>query len=215
MSRFVLDALQPRLHLSASPHAGATPAGRLNLNDNDLIVDYDGSVAENTIRQYVGDGRANGSTSGIFSTPGTTVDDRVLAVVDWGTDPSTIVGKYTYFGDADLDGQVTSDDYVVIDSNLGTGDSWIQGDFNMSNTVTGDDYLAIDANLGKGTPTPLAFAALKEEMVAAHVAMFGEEYLVKLAEVEANGFEVVPEPGALSLLGLGAFGVLARRRRSA
>ena len=100
-------------------------------------------------------------------------------------------------------------------ASLGTGDSWIQGDFNMSNTVTGDDYLAIDANLGKGTPDPLAFAELKDAMVEQHVAMFGEEYLAKLADVEANGFEVVPEPGALSLLGLGAVGLLGRRRRRA
>jgi hypothetical protein len=129
-------------------------------------------------------------------------------------DSSTIVGKYTYFGDANLDGRVTGDDYLAVDSNLGTGNSWIQGDFNMSTTVTGDDYLAIDANLGKGTPNPLALAELKADMVAQHVAMFGEEYLVKLADVEANGFEVVPEPGALSLIGLGAIGLLGRRRRS-
>ena len=45
--------------------------------------------------------------------------------------------------------------------------------------------------------------------------MFGEEYLVKLAEVEANGFEVVPEPGALSLIGVAAMSMLSRRRRRA
>jgi hypothetical protein len=44
--------------------------------------------------------------------------------------------------------------------------------------------------------------------------MFGEEYLVKLAEVEANGFTTaVPEPGAVSVLGMGIFGLLGRRRR--
>jgi hypothetical protein len=34
---------------------------------------------------------------------------------------------------------------------------------------------------------------------------------VKLAEVEANAFEVVPEPGALSLIGLSAVGLFGRR----
>ena len=110
---------------------------------------------------------------------------------------------------------MTGDDYLNVDANLGTGDTWLEGDFNMSGTTTGDDYLAIDANLGKGTANPLAFAELKEEMVAAHVAMFGEEYLVKLAQAEAEGFgaSVVPEPGALSLVGLGATALLGRRRR--
>ena len=152
-------------------------------------------------------------------------DDVVLAVADnafWGRtifnnvniNTATVVGNYTYFGDANLDGKGTGDDYLNVDANLGSGDSWLEGDFNMSGVTTGDDYLAIDANLGKGTSNPLAFAELKEEMVAAHVAMFGEEYLVKLAQVEAEGFgAVVPEPEALSLIGLGAIGLLRRRRR--
>jgi hypothetical protein len=126
------------------------------------------------------------------------------------------VGKYTYFGDANLDGKVTGDDYVSVDANLGTGDSWLEGDFNMNGVTTGDDYVAIDANLGQGTTTPLAYAELKDEMVAAHVAMFGEEYLVLLAQAEAEGFgaSVVPEPTVISLVGLGALGLLGRRRRT-
>ena len=54
-------------------------------------------------------------------------------------------------------------------------------------------------------------------MVAPHVAMFGEEYLVLLAQAEAEGFgaSVVPEPAAISLIGLGAVGLLGRRRAAA
>jgi hypothetical protein len=65
--------------------------------------------------------------------------------------------------------------------------------------VTGDDYLAIDANLGKGTSTPFAWGELKQEMVALHAAMFGEEYLTKLADVEANGFTTCPRASLLQL----------------
>ena len=111
---------------------------------------------------------------------------------------------------------MTGDDYVSVDANLGTGDSWLEGDFNMNGVTTGDDYVAIDANLGKGTPNPLAFAELKEEMVAAHVAMFGEGYLVLLAQAETDGFgaSVVPEPGAMGLLGMAAaLGLRQVRRR--
>jgi hypothetical protein len=202
-------------------------SGKLDLSDNDLIVDYTGASVEGQVRQWVKAGRTPGSASGIFVTPGTPDDDKALAVADnaaWGKssfnginiDADTVVGKYTYFGDANLDGKVTGDDYLNVDANLGTGDSWLEGDFNMSGVTTGDDYLAIDANLGKGTADPLAFAELKEEMVALHVAMFGEEYLVKLAQAEAEGFgaSVVPEPAAMSLIGLGAIGLLGRRRRT-
>ena len=156
------------------------------------MLDYDpavppaGPTYEETVRQLVRDGRVAGAVRGIFSTPGNPDDDVVLAVADtgaWGktefngvtVDTTTVVGKYTYFGDANLDGKVTGDDYVSVDANLGTGDSWLEGDFNMNGQTTGDDYVAIDANLGKGTANPLAFAELKEEMVALHAAMFGEE----------------------------------------
>ncbi len=200
--------------------------GTLNLNDNDLIVDYTGTSPYAAIKNHVVTGRNTG-TSGIITTA-TALNDTVLAVVDnaqFGRtsfngipiDATTIIGKYTFFGDGNLDGKVTGDDYVTVDANLGrTNAQWIHGDFNFSGTVTGDDYVAIDANLGKGTPNALAYVELKEEMVAAHVAMFGEEYLVKLAAAEADGFgaSVVPEPAAISLVGLGALGLLGRRRRT-
>src|SRR5687768_16195689 len=220
------------------PNGGATgvsvldtltidPSAKLDLTDNDLIIDYDsaGTSPENAIRQHVKNARVTGATSGIFSTPGSPDDDKVLAVADnaaWGKssfnganiDASTVVGKYTYFGDANLDGKVTGDDYLNVDANLGTGDTWLEGDFNMNGVTTGDDYLAIDANLGKGTADPLAFAELKEEMVALHVAMFGEEYLVKLAAADAEGFgaSVVPEPAGLAITLL--LGWTTRRRRA-
>jgi len=177
------------------------------------------------IRQWVRDGRASGGTHGIVTTLGTPADDKVLAVIDnaeWGKasfngitiDTSSVVGKYTYFGDANLDGMVTGDDYLAVDAGLGTGTSWLDGDFNLDNVVTGDDYLAVDANLGKGTATPLTWAALKDEMAALHASMFGEPYLEKLADVEANGFATaVPEPAAFSLVGLAAGAVAGRSRK--
>jgi len=75
-----------------------------------------------------------------------------------------VVGKYTYFGDANFDGQVTGDDYTIIDSNLNTtpasGIEWLSGDMNLDGIVTGDDYTTIDSNLGLGTGNPLSASAL-------------------------------------------------------
>ena len=188
---------------------------RLDLSDNDVLVDYAGASPYHTLRGYIRSGA-------IIS--GTSTGDTVLALADnvdtnrtsfagVSIDTSTIIGKYTYYGDANLDGKVTGDDYLNVDANLGTGDSWLKGDFNYDGVTTGDDYLAIDANLGKGTTSPLAYAALKEEMVAAHAALFGEEYLAKLAIAEAEGMGAfVPEPAGLAIFALGA--TLLKRRRS-
>jgi GH25 family lysozyme M1 (1,4-beta-N-acetylmuramidase) len=196
--------------------------GRLDLNDNDLLVDYDGASPYAQINQWALAGRAGGS--GIMSTAalnsgGTTVI-AVADNVDLGRtshdglfiDTSTIIAKYTYFGDANLDGTVTGDDYVALDSWIGRGSKWVHGDFNGDGIVSGDDYVAVDSNLGAGTEAAPELAALKAEMVALHVDMFGDDYLLKLADFEANGFAAVPEPGSIGLAAIASLTLLRRRR---
>jgi hypothetical protein len=62
--------------------------------------------------------------------------------------------KYTYNGDANLDGRVNADDYFRIDSGfLAQLDdpTWRDGDFNYDGTINADDYFLIDsAFLGQG-----------------------------------------------------------------
>ena len=93
-------------------------------------------------------------------------DNALVGASEWNgrtISASAIVGKYTFFGDLNLDGQVTGDDYTVIDANLDTtplaGLSWLSGDANLDGIVTGDDYTVIDANLGSGVGNPLTPAA--------------------------------------------------------
>nr|MBA2706228.1 hypothetical protein [Gemmatimonadaceae bacterium] len=133
-------------------------AAELDLNDNDLIIDS-GSFL--TVRSRVIEGFAG--TSGITSSPndGSQIlalfDNSLVGKSEWNGEPvpaGAIIGKYTRFGDVNLDGQVTGDDYAVIDSNLNTepvaGLAWLSGDANLDGLVTGDDYTVIDSNLGLG-----------------------------------------------------------------
>jgi hypothetical protein len=114
-----------------------------------------------------------GNTTGIISS--TSDGSQILALFDnslvgaseWAGQPigaNAVVGKYTYFGDANLDGQVTGDDYTVVDANLNTdpaaGLEWLSGDANLDGIVTGDDYTVIDANLGLGVGNPLTRSQL-------------------------------------------------------
>jgi hypothetical protein len=77
--------------------------------------------------------------------------------------------KYTYFGDSDLDGAVTTNDYFQIDNGfLNSRTGWINGDFDYDGAVTTIDYFAIDnAFLNQGAP--LVPAAASTEPLAASV----------------------------------------------
>ncbi len=153
--------------------------GTLDLNDNDLVVN---SGVFSAIQQMVFDGYSaapNTAKTGIVSTTsqaggGNTIlllfDNALVGATEWpaGSGQSiganAVVGKYTYFGDTNLDGQVTGDDYGAIDANLGRtglnpGIAVLAGDTNFDNQVTGDDYAAVDSNLGLGVANPLAAAS--------------------------------------------------------
>ena len=67
-----------------------------------------------------------------------------------------VLVMYTYGGDANLDGQITGDDYFQIDSGFPAGATgWFSGDFNYDRVINVDDYFIIDSNFTKqGAPFP-------------------------------------------------------------
>jgi hypothetical protein len=73
-----------------------------------------------------------------------------------GIDANSILVKYTYDGDANLDGRINADDYFRIDSTFlaqPQNPTFEQGNFNYAGRVDADDYFLIDsAFLGQGAP---------------------------------------------------------------
>jgi hypothetical protein len=73
-------------------------------------------------------------------------------------DDTTTLLKYTYVGDANLDGQVDALDYERID--LAIGNTGVlgtaQGDLNYDGNVDALDYEQVDLNIGNGVGSPLA-----------------------------------------------------------
>src|SRR5205085_929124 len=99
------------------------PAAALDLNDNDLVMNY-GTLPNpfTTIRDYVFAGYSSSpdaTKTGIISSAGQTAGNTILALIDnslvgagdWPLgsgrtiDANAVIGKYTYFGDMDFDGQ--------------------------------------------------------------------------------------------------------------
>ncbi|HEX8520667.1 MAG TPA: hypothetical protein VF669_00340, partial [Tepidisphaeraceae bacterium] len=82
----------------------------------------------------------------------TLFDPSALGLEEWdgmGIDATTIVGKYTIFGDADLDGTVTGQDREIVMAKMGKeGHAFWEGDMNLDGVVTTEDLLAVDSNMG-------------------------------------------------------------------
>jgi GH35 family endo-1,4-beta-xylanase len=132
------------------------PGAVLDLADNDLVVN---SSSFTSIKAMATQGLIT-SSSATESQMLALFDNALVGLSEWEgltISGSAIVGKYTFFGDANIDGQVTGDDYTVVDANLNTdppvGLECLRGDMNLDGVVTGDDYTTIDARLGLGVGT--------------------------------------------------------------
>jgi hypothetical protein len=137
---------------------------KLDLNDNEIIVDYTGPTPAAAIGDFIRSGRNDGfwtgggliSTSAKNNPQGNTtlglLESADFAFHNGGTfvtgespDATAVLVKYTYYGDTDFNGFVDGDDYARADNGFNTGlGGWINGDFDFGGWVDGDDYALID-----------------------------------------------------------------------
>jgi hypothetical protein len=151
--------------------------GKLDLTDNDLIVKSGaiGTVAGTTYNGVSGlvqkgynggawngaggivTSQSNASLANHITTLGTATASQVLGIASGATgvwNGETVAGtailvKYTYVGDADLNGKINGDDYFLIDSHVsatGANVAYRNGDFNYNGKVDGDDSFFLDSN---------------------------------------------------------------------
>ncbi len=95
---------------------------------------------------------------------------------------SDILVKFTYFGDATLDGTVASTDYSRIDYGyLEHLTGWLNGDFNNDGIVNGSDYTLIDNAFNTQG------ASLAAQIGSAEVAVAPETQINRAAPTENHG----------------------------
>jgi hypothetical protein len=144
-----------------------TGSSRLDLADNGLIVRYAATSPESGIQQYVNAWRANAAGPMLLASKYNDLSSRfvrTLAVFDNHDahftslagevfapgDYNQVLARFTYVGDANVDGRVDPTDYAIVDGNQGKGHNWVTGDMNFDGKVDPTDYAQIDGNQGAG-----------------------------------------------------------------
>lgn len=197
-------------------------AGNLDLSDNDLVINYTGTSPASIVQGLLLSGRNGGTWNGTGIISSTAAGDAqhrtALAVVEasdllglsgnqtasWSgqtVDATSVLLKYTYYGDANLDGKITADDYALFDRGQAKGlGGWLNGDFNYDGVVNSADLMLIDQSYLQqgGVLSPAQFLAERE-------AAYGEAYVSQL-------LISLPEPSLAGCLMLG-LAVVSRRRR--
>jgi autotransporter-associated beta strand protein len=182
--------------------------GFLDMTDDDAVIDYTGATPIAAIKKLISVGWAGGTwtglgitsttAAGIAGTVGnfnkTAIGYADASAVGIGTfaggavDSTSVLIRYTFSGDANLDGTVNNLDFTALAQAFNSsGLFWQNGDFNFDGVVNALDFNAIATNFGLNQPAPLP------------------------SSVDAS--VLVPEPAAL--LFLPALGLARRRRNSA
>jgi hypothetical protein len=184
--------------------AGNIIKGTFDLSGGKLIVNYDSISPAANIRKYLASGYNNGSWNGtgLSSTAAANPFFAHHTALGYGeasqalgpsggvfggmsVDGTAVLIRYTYYGDANIDGAVDSVDFNNLASNFGgSGKSWSQGDSNYDGVVDTTDFNLLASNFGK----------------------------TLAAEVASPVGSPVPEPAGISGAALSIFALYRRRR---
>jgi hypothetical protein len=195
----------------------AAPTATLDLTNNALVLDYDGASPAEDVRSLIIAGRTSGTWAGAGITSSTAAGNAKGAVgyadtssltgpipAIFGTvDATAVLVRYTYNGDANLDGTVEFKDLVRLAQNYdanGSGKKWSDGDFNYNGVVEFGDLVLLAQNYNQSALTQAQFQTL--------VGAGGHAF----AEAFASSLNSVPEPTSL-FAGLVFTHLLRRRSR--
>jgi len=189
---------------------------RLDLTNNSLVLDYGSGIGGSAIVAQLR-GWLNSTDGRLYSSDADAthaIGYRDNADVSGAANPalgnfsgvtvdgSSVVMKFTYRGDTNVDGQVDINDLYNVASNYnpkhtGTAVSvWQKGDFNYDGWVDLADLSVLATNWQAGVGNPL-----------------GSGLGQILTSLGLPNVVAVPEPATIGLMGLGLTGLMARRRR--
>jgi hypothetical protein len=194
-------------------------AGKFDLTDNSMVIK---GMTVDQVETLAAAGFNLGHWNGATGLVSTTAENAAPAITGIGVanagqlNKTTFKGveplvgtetlvKYTYYGDSDLSGATTLDDFTLFLSGYqNSGNTWFAGDYDYNGLTTLDDFtLFLAAYQQQGAPLSEVEAMINS------TPMSSADRSAMLAAVQA-----VPEPTTIGLLGLASLSLARRRRRA-
>lgn len=123
--------------------------GKVDVRNQQLVVNYTGASPLPGIKTWIASGYAGGAWTGtgLYSSSAAATPGTGLGYADNG---SGVQVKYTWYGDANLDGNVNFADLLRLSQNYNaSGRDWAFGDFNYDGDVNFADLLRLSQNYNR------------------------------------------------------------------
>lgn len=159
-------------------NGGATPTAALDLGNDVIVLDYNGTSPETAVRNWLIAGRSGGAWSGMginSSAVGSVFQSAVgyaNAADVFNSFPATFEGEsidtttllvaFTLAGDSNLDRTVNISDFALLAANFGAGGKWSRGDYNYDGITDINDFALLAANFGRVLPAGFDRASVPE-----------------------------------------------------
>ncbi|HEY1685151.1 MAG TPA: autotransporter-associated beta strand repeat-containing protein [Tepidisphaeraceae bacterium] len=153
----------------ATPSLDVQSGGTLDLTDNAAVINYDPGAGDPTaaISTAIASAYDNGAWDkpGITSSVAAAAPGHALGWINNGSlltpytgtylgqsvDATTDIIRYTYYGDANLDGVVDAADITMMQPGA-SNPTWAMGDFNYDGKVNADDYALLQLGAAEQPP---------------------------------------------------------------
>jgi autotransporter-associated beta strand protein len=172
----------------------STPTAKLDLTDNNMVIDYTGASPIANVRAQIGSARGAGSWTGNGITSSIAngnvralgyADNSILGLgtfMGQPVDATSLIIRQTFYGDSDLDGDVDVNDLGNLASHWQTSGVWSEGDFDYNGFVNAADLGLLASRWQNGVSALASFGLPSGDVPepwGSGVLLFSTVYLLR------------------------------------